>query len=268
MKSLGDRMKEYENVTRQKLTRRGYTIIRIDGKAFHSYTVGLEKPFDEGFMDDMNATAAYLCQNIQGAQFAYVQSDEISILVTDFNQLETESWFDNNLQKMCSVSASMATAAFNKARIFREWYDTKLDNFKFGEFDARVFQLPYPDEVVNYFLWRQQDAERNAIQSIAQYIFGHKGIFGKNTAEMTKMIENAGEEHFLEDSQKMRGRFIFNTRVIESAELTGSSIMQDGSLSNKFRVTGERTQWTPAAKTPKITKDRDFIRSRIKNNYE
>lgn len=112
MKSLGDRMKkQYEDRSRIYLQRRTYTIIRIDGKAFHTYTQGLERPFDSKFCRDMDKTAEFLCRNIQGAQFAFVQSDEISILLTDFETIATEAWFDANLQKMCSVSASLATAS-------------------------------------------------------------------------------------------------------------------------------------------------------------
>jgi tRNA(His) 5'-end guanylyltransferase len=115
---LGNRMKEnYENRTRISLPRRSYTVIRIDGKAFHTYTKGLNRPFDRRLIEDMNATAAYLCKNIMGAKLAYVQSDEISIVITDFEDISTQAWFDNNLQKMCSVAASMATSEFNRLRL-------------------------------------------------------------------------------------------------------------------------------------------------------
>ena len=118
--SLGTRMKEnYENRTRYLLPRRTNIIIRIDGKAFHSYTKGLDRPIDQGLTDDMNETTKYLCENIQGAKFGYVQSDEISILITDYEDITTDGWFDNNLQKMCSISASMATAKFNELRLKR-----------------------------------------------------------------------------------------------------------------------------------------------------
>ena len=122
--SLGDRIKQYESVSRIKLPKRSYIMCRIDGKAFHTYCNGLIKPFDGGFINDMDATAAYLCKNIMGAKFAFVQSDEISILLTDFESIQTQSWFDNNLQKMCSVSASMATAKFNQLRVIRTIEDS------------------------------------------------------------------------------------------------------------------------------------------------
>ena len=110
---LGNRMKTYEYVTRYKLTRRLPVIIRLDGKAFHTFTKGFDKPFDEIMIDTMQLTMKYLCENIQGCKIGYCQSDEISLLLVDYDKPETEAWFDNNLQKMTSISASMATLAFN-----------------------------------------------------------------------------------------------------------------------------------------------------------
>ena len=118
--SLGDRMKRYENTSRYYLSPRNYTIIRVDGKAFHTYTKGLERPFDLKLISDMNETASFLCKNIQGAKFAFVQSDEISIVITDFENINTDAWFDGNVQKITSISASLATAKFNQLRLKRQ----------------------------------------------------------------------------------------------------------------------------------------------------
>ena len=192
--ALGDRMKDfYEDRTRFKLARRTNTIIRIDGKAFHTYTKGLKRPFDRGLMEDMNKTAEFLCQNIQGAKFAYVQSDEISILVTDYDDISTHAWFDANLQKMASIAASLATARFNQLRMSRSCSYGQLDKdyideFKLAMFDARVFQIPYQEEVLNYFIWRQQDATRNSISSVAQAHFSDKELHGKKTNQMQDML--------------------------------------------------------------------------------
>ena len=113
--SLGDRMKEnYENRAKTYLVRRMPVIIRLDGKAFHTFTRGFDKPYDEVFHKTMNETLRFLCENIQGCKFGYTQSDEITLLLTDYDTLTTDAWFDNAVQKMCSVSASMATMAFNK----------------------------------------------------------------------------------------------------------------------------------------------------------
>lgn len=178
--SFGDRMKRYESVPRLQLTRRTPVIIRLDGKAFHTFTRGLERPFDEALNSAMTDTMAYLVSNIQGAVFAYKQSDEISILLKDWDTLTTDAWFDYNVQKMVSVAASMATMHFNK--IFKH---PKKDTL--AMFDARAFNIP-KEEVVNCFLWRQQDATRNSINSVGQANFSHKQLHGKNTTQVQDML--------------------------------------------------------------------------------
>lgn len=201
---LGDRMKKnYEDRFKTSLMRRTYTVIRIDGKAFHTYTKGLNRPFDNGLIEDMDATTRYLCENIQGAKLGYVQSDEISILITDFDTLTTQAWFDNEVQKMVSVGASLATAKFNQLRIPRQlekaWGKEIPDGYipenfgKLAHFDARVFQLPTYDEVRNYFIWRQKDATRNSVSSVAQSKFSQKELHGKSTTQLKEMLADIGE---------------------------------------------------------------------------
>jgi tRNA(His) guanylyltransferase len=206
---IGDRMKSfYESRFKTFLPRRAYTLIRIDGKAFHTFTKGLIRPFDNGLIDDMDITAAYLCKNIMNCKFAFVQSDEISLLLTDFDGLNTQAWFDNNLQKMTSVSASMATRAFNEARLRRNG----IENMKWGEFDSRVFQIPQEIEVVNYFIWRQQDTVRNSISSVAQSLYSHKELHGKTTDIMQEMIFQKGINWNDYDTKYKRGRLIMKER--------------------------------------------------------
>lgn len=181
--SLGDRMKQqYENRTRYYLPRRTYTIIRLDGKSFHTFTKSFEKPFDPDIIDAMDITALGLCERIMGAQFAYTQSDEISILLTDFAKEDTSAWYDGNIQKIVSVSASMATGLFN-----RLFYDMTLANF-----DSRAFTIPDPIEVENYFIWRQKDAERNSLQGLAQANFSHKELLNKKHADIHEMLHSKG----------------------------------------------------------------------------
>ncbi len=205
--SLGDRMKQYEYVTRNYLTRRLPVIIRIDGKAFHSFTRGFKKPFDDIFVRSMQDTMKYLCENIQGCVLGYTQSDEITLVLVDYQDRDTASWFDNNIQKIVSVSASMATIAFDKYFRFYvqnwlvDYYDTcnfTDDNDKYAEtlrhavekgamFDSRVFTLP-KEEVVNCLIWRQQDATRNSIQSVGQANFSHKQLHNKNCNDIQDML--------------------------------------------------------------------------------
>ncbi len=174
--ALGDRMKRYEAAYRTVLPRRTYTVIRVDGRAFHSYLRAATKPFDEQFMADMDAVAEALCQEITGSAFAYTQSDEISILVTDFATEQTEPWFGGVVAKLLSVSASLATAVLNERRPGR------------ALFDSRIFTLSDPVEVANYFLWRQRDAVRNSISMAAQAHFSHQQLHGVSTGGMQELL--------------------------------------------------------------------------------
>mgnify|MGYP001609185388 CR=1 FL=1 len=179
---------QYENRTRYMLPRRSHTIIRIDGRCFHTYARKADKPFDNGLMRAMDATAVYLCEEIQGSRFAYVQSDEISVMITDFSTITSEAWFNGNVQKMASVGASMATMQFN--RLMR---DHPLGEEMNACFDARVFTIPDPVEVANYFIWRQQDWIRNSIAMVAGSHYSQKELFGKDMAAQYEMIRTAGD---------------------------------------------------------------------------
>lgn len=176
--ALGSRMKDqYEHRARPMLPRRTWTIVRLDGKAFHTYTRGLERPFDQQLMDDMAATTEYLCREVEGCRFGYTQSDEISLILTDFTGPKTQAWFDGNQQKIVSISAAMATAKFNELR-----------PGKLALFDSRAFTIPDPVEVVNYLVWRQTDAMRNSISMAAQAHFSHSELQGKSGSEMQEML--------------------------------------------------------------------------------
>lgn len=192
--TLGDRMKNnYENVNRFYLTRRMPIVIRMDMKAGHTFTKGMKKPFDDIFVKTMQETMKYLCENIQGCVLGYTQSDEISLVLVDYAELTTDAWFGNNLQKMCSVSASMATMAFNKFFYSNMPADEENSGTyykaleKGAMFDSRVFTIP-KEEVCNYFIWRQQDSTRNSIQSVGQANFSHKELHGKSCNNIQDML--------------------------------------------------------------------------------
>jgi len=229
---LGERMKMYEHAWRHKLIRRMPVIIRVDGKAFHTFTKGLNKPFDDIFMDAMQATAEYLVREIQGCKFAYVQSDEISLLLTDYDTYDTEAWFDNNIQKMVSVTAAKASAFFNQRfslncidyniRSKQEGTYDRIYSNKLLEagsmlpvFDARSFNLD-KDEVCNYFIWRQEDCIKNSISMIAMKHFSDKELHGKSTIERKKMLEEKGiyinDEY---DKYKLRGTAVYYPMISE-----------------------------------------------------
>ena len=188
--SLGDRMKGYENVSKNKLMKRTPAIIRIDGKAFHTWTKQLsnvddslnDSPFSVKMNQAMAQTTEMLVKNIQNAVFGYTQSDEISILLNDWKTLTTDQWYGNDVQKIVSVAASMATAYFAEA-----CPSTSRRFFAPAMFDARVSNYPR-EEVTNYFVWRQQDATRNSINMLGQFYFSHKQLQGKNVSQVQDML--------------------------------------------------------------------------------
>lgn len=235
--ALGDRMKQYEAVTKDFLPRRTYTIIRVDGKAFHTYLRKADKPFDTDVMELMDATAAALCGGISGTAFAYTQSDEISLLLTDFASVHTEPWFGGNVQKMTSVTASMATMHFNDKAIACQM----TRGVKFGShamFDARVFTIPDPVEVANYFLWRQRDAVRNSVSMAAQANFSHKELQGLNSDKMQdRLFREKGINWSEYPARAKRGGIC--VKVITEEEIT---FLNKGTMEQET-ITPVRSRW-------------------------
>lgn len=209
---LGKRMKEfYEQVPKTRLVRRMPVMIRIDGKAFHTFTRGFQKPFDDILIKSMQETMKYLCENIQGCVFGYTQSDEITLVLVDYKRLTSSAWFDYEVQKICSISASMATMAFNKffeeevkkqdelnkieyfesAASYIEYQDRMITYWnairKGAMFDSRCFNVP-KEEVTNFVYWRQLDATRNSIQMVGQANFSHKQLQGKSCNMIQDML--------------------------------------------------------------------------------
>ena len=190
-------MKEYENVERRYFMRRQPLIVRLDGVHFHSYTKGFPRPYYEPFRNAMEWTMCDLCDNIMGCKLGYTQSDEITLLITDDDDIGTQSWFGKNLQKIVSVAASMATYFFNKnvEKILEVgpeegWNIEPLKhahNSRIACFDARAFLLP-KEEVLNVFEWRQQDCTRNAIEAAGQNYFSHGQLMGKSCNEIQEML--------------------------------------------------------------------------------
>lgn len=266
--ALGDRMKEfYENRSKTYLTRRTPVIIRLDGKAFHSFTKGFKRPYDEIFHEAMNETLRYLCKNIQGCKIGYTQSDEITLLLTDYEKLTTDAWFGYSIQKMCSVAASMATMAFNKYftdavnvsydkhtgvecgcdylddfESFEKLYSNYFSKVNTAMFDARVFNVP-KEEVANCFIWRQQDATRNAIQMLGQTYFSHKELDCKDQNDIQDML-------MLEKGINFNDMSVPFKRGVCCYRKDCSDVIIEGP---------NRKQWVIDLNIPIFSQDREFI---------
>lgn len=266
---LAIRMKEfYENIPKTKLMRRTPVTIRIDGKAFHTFTRGFQKPFDKVLMKSMQETTKYLCENIQGCVFGYTQSDEITLILIDYQTFDTCAWFDYEVQKLCSIAASMATMAFN--RYFKEnvkeyashipYYGTmypcdekeqKYMNIlnkavdKGAMFDARVFNIP-KEEVTNLIYWRQLDATRNSILMVGQANFSHKELQNKSCNDIQDMLfkeKNINWNDFPIDCKR-------------GAAVIYSDYQNPNSLNTKDRVKG----WIIDTEMPILKgKDREYV---------
>ena len=207
---LAKRMKDYEMRDRYFLQKRIPVAIRVDMRAGHTFTRGFKRPFDDIFMKSMQETAKYMCENMGNAKFAYVQSDEITIILTDYDTLETDCWFNYRTDKLCSISASMATMAFNKyfeenvtnevleykmvphcveiQQEIKEYHNTLIAALDKGAtFDARCFNIP-KEEVTNLIYWRQLDASRNSIQMVGQANFSHNELQNKSCNDIQDML--------------------------------------------------------------------------------
>ena len=271
--SLGDRMKKYEGVPKTTLMRRNPVIIRIDGKAFHTFTRGFQHPFDNILIESMQDTMKYLCENIQGCKFGYCQSDEISLLLTDYENINTAAWFDYEVQKMCSIAASMATLAFNRTfgervdeeygyieseamfpsleeetfrQIEKEYEAHQKALNKGAMFDARCFSIP-KEEVCNYFIWRQQDATRNSIQMVGQANFSHKELQNKSCDKIQDML-------MLEKG--------INWNDFPTVQKRGSCCTKTGIHTVVDMKTGEQKErlvWEIDKEIPIFTQDRNYI---------
>ncbi len=235
--SLGNRMKSYEQ--KHNLPSNIPVIIRIDGRAFHTLTRGMKKPFDLNFIIMMDAIGQELCKEIQGCRLAYLQSDEISFLV--LNNPEADTWFGNEIQKICSVSSSIASS------IATTFLKEKIDKgLKFVSFDSRAFIIPKED-VVNYFIWRQKDWERNSLQMFSRSYFTQKELEGKKKEDMHDMLHNTGQNWNDLDTYLKRGRCVIKDE-------TKFFVNEDIITKNKWKLDHN---------IPIFTENREYINRRL-----
>ena len=271
---LAKRMKDYESISKTKLMKRCPVICRIDGKAHHSFTRGFKRPFDEVYMKSMQETEKYLCENLQGVVLSYQQSDEITLVFVDYEKLNTSPYFDYEVQKLCSIIASMATMAFNK------FFENNVDDYRFSKwdgvskyeegteeyiktllkavekgamFDARVFNIP-KEEVTNCIYWRQLDASRNSIQMVGQANFSHKELQNKSCNDIQDMLvlqKNINWNDF--PTYQKRGTCVVRNKiVVESDGITETAILRD--------ITKSENEWIIDKDIPIFKgEDREYI---------
>lgn len=256
--SLGNRMKKYESAYNQSYPIRLPLIIRLDGVHFSSNVKkwGCEKPFDKHLRNSMYFTALTLCENIAGAQIAYTQSDEITILIRDDMTIKTQPWFDKEINKIVSVTSSKASNAFN--HYFHEMGSKGTETINLSdmaEFDCRGYVLP-EEEIFNAFLWRQRDFEKNSVQMLARSYFSHKQLNGKSTSQMQDMLmlEHSVNWNDL-DTHLKRGVCIIKKDVLKQVP---KRTEKGKVIENEFE-TINRPTWTIDKEIPIFTKDKDYI---------
>ncbi|KMV15979.1 hypothetical protein ACT17_23095 [Mycolicibacterium conceptionense] len=196
-RTLGNRIKRYESASSHTLTPRTPVMIRVDGRAFHTFTRRCERPFDHHVVDSMVEAARYTAADMAGFRLAYVQSDEATFLIDDLASLQSQPWFGNKVHKLVSLSASLFTAAFNRA-----WPGDEL-----ATFDSRAFSIPRED-APNAFIWRQRDWERNSLQMLARAHFSHRALAGRKHPEIHEMLHGVGVNWANLDPQLKNGTFV------------------------------------------------------------
>jgi tRNA(His) guanylyltransferase len=193
---LGERMKRYEVTTQNILLQNSFAVLRVDGRAFHTFTKNMLKPFDYKLMECMVRAGEATAKEMSGFKLGYHQSDEFTFAISDTDSFESEFWFGGNIQKLCSITASLFTSNFNY-----EMGGTR------AVFDCRVFNVPI-DDIANVFFWRQQDWQRNSLQMLARSVFSQKQLNNKNTAEIHDMLYEKGINWAARLDNEKNGTFI------------------------------------------------------------
>ena len=230
-KNLETKCLYFRDMTDYKLLPNSYVMIMLDGRGFSKAIKNkFEKPFDDNFIYMMNETAKYLCENIQGCKFAYVQSDEISLVLTDFDTPTTDSFFGNRISKIQSIVASMASGKFNQLMLLHKLSkglikeNSEIEKSPIYQFDCKCWNVPTFNDVFAWFLWRQNDCIKNSKQQTAQTYFPHKRLLGKTTDEQIEILINEKEidwNDFCDD--KKYGRFVIKKKTLFNNIETGEN---------------------------------------------
>lgn len=254
--TFSDRMKDYESCYAFKIPKRSYVLIRLDGKGFSGYTKNFEKPFDDILSNVMDATTIELCKEFNPL-FAYTQSDEISLIFSTIENIDAELPYEGKVQKLCSITASKATAAFNKTMLkllsaFRYTPEELLSKITSGDFveidavfDSRVFVIPDFREVSNYFIWRQQDCTRNSISMAASAYFSDS---------QTKGLKGADKQELLFKEKGINWND-YKVKYKRGVVVRKQKLFVDGQNGEPV----ERNKWLPDYNTPVFTQDKEYL---------
>ena len=274
---LHGRMKQYEGCYKTIITPRSYIIIRLDGKNFKSYTSKLDKPFDGDFSHAMDQTTIALCEEFN-CKFAYTQSDEISLVITEIGgSLDAQPQFGNSLQKLCSLTASVATAKFNEIRnkqflmnkiendrelvadaISNNFVGDVVDFPKQAHFDSRVFVLPNEMEVGNHMIWRQQDAVRNSVSMAAHALLGHSETMNLTGSEKIAKMINEKDVNWNDYEDKFRHGVIIRKIEVEVPITHGEALNMA-----EPEATVMRNRLLTDYETPIFTDNMDYLKDLI-----
>ena len=231
--SLEDKCLYYRGLTDYRLQGNNDIIVMLDGKNFSTLIKNnFKKPFDDDFINMMNKTAKFLCNNVQGVKFAYVQSDEISLLITDYDTPDTDTPFGGRLCKLQSILAALATSEFNRwfirNKIFNKdnWsgigfadLDQELCDMKMAQFDCKAWTVPNQNDAYAWFLYRQLDCIKNSKQQTAQTYLPHKDLLNHSADEQIEMLFNRkgiNWNTFIPDYRL--GRFVYKVETVGIAK--------------------------------------------------
>ena len=250
-KNLEEKCLYYRSLTDYKVLPNSNVIAMVDGRSFSKLIKKrFNLPFDDNFITMMNETAKYVCENVQGCKIAYVQSDEISFLITDYDTQNSDSFFGYRLCKMQSIIASLATAKFNQMYMLylmahENIMPSELFSDKYlAQFDCKVWSVPCSNDAFAWFLYRQIDCIRNSKQQTAQTFLPHKQLVGLDTdSQLAKLKEEEGIDwHTDYPDGKKYGRFVHQTTVHMSKEVKGQTIEFDRNVwvaEDAFELTSE-----------------------------
>ena len=249
-KNLEDKCQYYRGLTDYRLLPNRDILVMLDGKNFSKLIKNnFKKPFDDDFIDMMNKTAQFLCENVQGCKFAYTQSDEISLLITDYETTETDTLFGGRLCKIQSILASLATSEFNRQFILYNIYHSDkrnigagdcvdiIEKMKMAQFDCKVWVVPSQNDAFAWFLYRQLDCVKNSKQQTAQTYLPHKQLVGHNADEQIQMVaEKNGIDWYAFDNKYKYGRFVYKVKKQMTTTLPSGETIEY--TRNKFTPVG------------------------------